>query len=245
MKKTVYIFTTLFMVIFLALSNGWAENTNIKNKTDLAKKNTKPMPTLLFGQSLIPAVFAFQCSNDEGDTFQPCPVGNTLPYGNNKAQLTHSWFQMVNNSKYEETSENSELRLYLYGKDGNPVQVDDSCSELMKYNQDGGYIDLLNYAGEDRILSAGEAIFLYIHQCSYDGDDNNPPYYAKLSAKVKVDQNSKLPKINLNYHAGWEEIVETQDNRLSSKAGTLADKRVLKLKPFILLPEESGDLIDE
>jgi len=247
MKKTIFSLTTLFLV--LSLSIGWSADTsklsdNAKQAKPVEKsKLVEQRPFLLFGQALLPAVFAFNCTRDEGDNIQNCPEGGTIPYGgNNNAQLTHSWFQMVNYSKFEQTSENSEPRLYLHGRDGNPVQTNDLCAENMKYNQDGGYIDLLNYAGDDRILSPGEAVFLYIKECANDGDDNNPPYYATLRAKVKVDPNANIPNISLGYHAGWEEIVETLDRRLSSKAGTLADKRILKLKPFVLLPDDKSSV---
>ena len=189
------------------------------------------------GQSIMPAIFAYHCNNHD-PSVQNCG-GHTVPYGNNlftDVHYTHTWFQMMNTSGFTFTTDNTEMIIEVYGRDGNLIDVNGGPGW-----HSNGIINLLddNLAGTDG-LQPRESIFFYFDTWMHDEYvDTNPPYSAKLIVNTKMPYETRTKVLTLNIHVGWEEIIEDDDGQRYAKGGTLIDKETVELKPTLIVQEQS------
>jgi len=189
------------------------------------------------GESIIPAIFAFHCNNHD-PAIMNC--GNhTVPYGNNlftDVHYTHTWFQIMNTSRFTFTNDNTEMIIEVYGRDGKLIDVNGGPGW-----HNNGIIDLLHdaLAGSDG-FTPREAIFFYFDTWMYDEyADKNPPYSAKLIVNTKVPYEVRPKVLTLCIHVGWEEIIEDDDGQRYAKGGTLIDKETVELKPPLDVQEQT------
>jgi len=189
------------------------------------------------GQSILPAIFAYHCNNHD-PAIQNCG-DHTVPYGNNlftDVHFTHTWFQIMNASRFTFTSNNTEMIIEVYGKDGDLINVNGGPGW-----HSNGIINLLDHelAGIDG-FTPREAIFFYFDTWMFDEyADKNPPYSAKLIVNTKTPSNMRMPALTLSIHVGWEEIIEDDDGQRYAKGGTLIDKETVFLKPPQVVQEQT------
>ncbi|MBF0451147.1 MAG: hypothetical protein HQK75_10620 [Candidatus Magnetomorum sp.] len=244
MKKLISI---ICVSIFMMMSSAWAKQVVDSKKAKFNKtywsykilnneRQLEPEPYeldqyeyLYNGQSVIPTVFAYHCNNHDPD-IQNCGAF-TVPYGNNlhtDVHFTHSWFQIMNTSAHTFNTEESQLIIKVYGKNGQLTIVNGGPDW---YNN--GIVDVLHpeLAGTDG-FTPNESIFFYFGDWMHDRtDDTNPPYSARLIVQTKVVSTGKTVDIKLTFHSGWEEIIEDDDGQRFAKGGTLIDKEILQLQP--------------
>lgn len=203
------------------------------------------------GEALLPAVFAFRCDSQTSDPLvRDCPQGDPIqdPYGGGAGKLiqwTHSWVQIHDTSGVGYNAQNGdELRLYLFGKDGKSIQVNQTYCPFPVFTDpytNKTYIDVLGGPAGGKIDPNG-TVFFFINQCLNDGHpsvapDAKPPTSGVLSFKknLVVQPGSVAPKtLAATFHAGWEEGESNfVYNRwyYTVKAGSLVDKERVELKP--------------
>jgi len=200
-------------------------------------------PYELHGESIMPSIFAYHCNNHD-PAVQNCG-GHTVPYGNNlftDVHFTHTWFQIMNPSKFTFTTDNTEMIIEVYGQDGNLIDVNGGPGW---YNN--GIINLLDngLAGSDG-FTPKESIFFYFDTWMHDEyADKNPPYSAKLIVTTKFSDSIHPNNLNLCIHVGWEEIIEDDDGQRYAKGGTLIDKETVELKrPLIIREQTEQELLE-
>lgn len=176
-------------------------------------------------ESVIPAVFAYLCDDNPSTEIGQCGAPPHPVYGTAyQLHFVHTWFQLVNTSNHTFTSDD-EIKLYVYGKNGQKANIDLACANQISYSNDDGSFDLTELSGDGTTVQPGEAVFLYIQACMNDGNDDNAPFYAKLVIHTATHQRGKVV-----YNVGSESNTIDGQGRDRSNASTMVDKETVRIR---------------